>query len=81
VNWQANGTVNTILIWFNLTRKSVNYCMEFVLGITVLLIAIAGMAIGVIFNRRPLSGSCGGLNPNGACSLCGGNVQKCENSN
>lgn len=55
--------------------------MEFVLGITVLLIAIAGMAIGVIFNRRPLSGSCGGLNPNGACSLCGGNVQKCENSN
>jgi hypothetical protein len=38
------------------------------------------MAIGVIFNNKPISGSCGGLNPNGACSICGGDPQKCENT-
>ncbi len=54
--------------------------MEIFLGITVLAIAIAGMSIGVIFNNKPLSGSCGGLNPNGACSICGGDPQKCENT-
>jgi hypothetical protein len=54
--------------------------MEIVLGITVLAIAIAGMAIGVIFNNKPLSGSCGGLNPDGVCSICGGDPQKCENT-
>ena len=35
----------------------------------------------VIFNRKPLSGSCGGLNPNGECSICGGDTNKCDNSN
>ena len=54
--------------------------MEIFLGITVLAIAIAGMSIGVIFNYKPLSGSCGGLNPNGVCSICGGDSQKCENT-
>ena len=54
--------------------------MEIFLGITVLAIAIAGMSIGVIFNNKPLSGSCGGLNPNGVCSICGGDSQKCENT-
>ncbi|MBT4554899.1 MAG: (Na+)-NQR maturation NqrM [Candidatus Marinimicrobia bacterium] len=43
------------------------------------MIAISGMAIGVIFNNKPLSGSCGGLNPNGVCSLCGGNPENCDN--
>ncbi|MBT3518640.1 MAG: (Na+)-NQR maturation NqrM [Candidatus Marinimicrobia bacterium] len=53
--------------------------METILGICILLIAISGMAIGVIFNNKPLSGSCGGLNPNGVCSLCGGNPENCDN--
>ena len=39
------------------------------------------MSIGVIFDRKPLSGSCGGLNPNGECSICGGDTNKCDNSN
>jgi len=52
--------------------------MEIILGISILLVAIGGMAIGVIFNNKPLSGSCGGLNPDGVCSLCGGDSQKCE---
>ena len=54
--------------------------MEIFLGITVLAIAIAGMSIGAIFNNKPLSGSCGGLSPNGICSICGGNPEKCENT-
>ena len=35
------------------------------------------MSIGVIFNDKPLSGSCGG-NPDGSCSVCGGDINKCE---
>jgi hypothetical protein len=37
----------------------------------ILLMVIAGMAIGVMNGRRPISGSCGGLN-NGGCELCSG---------
>lgn len=37
----------------------------------VLLAVIAAMSIGVIYGRKPISGSCGGLN-NGMCELCGG---------
>lgn len=49
----------------------------------VLLLVVAGMAIGVMFGRKPLKGSCGGLN-NGSgdssCTVCGGNPAKCEES-
>ena len=55
--------------------------MEIILGIVVLSIAIAAMSIGAIFNRRPLSGSCGGFDPNGVCKICGGDEDKCDNSN
>tara|TARA_B100001996_G_scaffold43050_1_gene31067 strand:- start:134 stop:322 length:189 start_codon:yes stop_codon:yes gene_type:complete len=55
--------------------------MEILMGIIILGLAITAMSIGVIFNRKPLSGSCGGLEPNGDCSICGGNTSKCENSN
>ena len=37
----------------------------------VLLGVIGAMSIGVIAGRKPISGSCGGLN-NGSCELCGG---------
>ena len=53
--------------------------MEIFLGITILAIAMAGMSIGAIFNNKPISGSCGGLNSDGICSICGGDPQKCEN--
>ena len=54
--------------------------MNIVFGITILLIAIAGMAMGVIFNNKPLAGPCGSLNPEGVCSVCGGDSQNCENT-
>ena len=47
----------------------------------ILLLVVAGMAIGVIFVREPITGSCGGLNKAGVdetCELCGGNPNKCE---
>jgi hypothetical protein len=37
----------------------------------ILLTVIAGMAIGVMNGRKPISGSCGGLN-SGGCELCSG---------
>ena len=56
--------------------------IEFILSFVVLMLVVAGMAIGVINGRAPIAGSCGGLNNigiNGACEICGGDPQKCEN--
>jgi uncharacterized protein len=47
----------------------------------VMLLAVLGLALGVIFGRKPLAGSCGGIANLGIdkqCSLCGGNPQKCD---
>jgi hypothetical protein len=41
----------------------------------VLLTVIAAMAIGVINGRKPISGSCGGLN-GGGCELCSGTCKQ-----
>ena len=41
------------------------------ISFVVLLAVIGAMAIGVMNGRRPISGSCGGLN-GGRCELCGG---------
>ena len=35
--------------------------MEFLLSIIVIGLALLGMSIGIIFNRKPLQGSCGGV--------------------
>lgn len=45
--------------------------MQFLFAILVIGIAILGMSIGVIFNRKPLQGSCGGVASNCVC-LSGG---------
>ena len=39
------------------------------LSFVVMLAVVAGMSIGVINGRRPIKGSCGGLN-GGRCELC-----------
>jgi hypothetical protein len=35
--------------------------MEFIITFILFLLAVLGMALGVIFNRKQLQGSCGGL--------------------
>jgi hypothetical protein len=52
-------------------------------SIVIMLLVVAGMAIGVMFGRQPIKGSCGGLNNVGVdanCELCGGNPAKCKES-
>ena len=41
----------------------------------ILLAVIAAMASGVMNGRKPISGSCGGLN-GGGCELCSGRCKR-----
>ncbi|MFT6092127.1 MAG: hypothetical protein ACJA2Q_000009 [Pseudohongiellaceae bacterium] len=53
------------------------FLISFLLIVTVVLI----MSVGVIMGRKPVQGSCGGLNNLSGmdeCELCGGSVSKCE---
>jgi len=55
--------------------------IEFLLAFVIFVAVVAGMAVGVIYGRKPISGSCGGLNRlglDGACEICGGDLSKCE---
>ena len=52
-----------------------------VLAFLLMLVLVAGMAIGVLFGRKPISGSCGGMKALGmgvSCEICGGNPDLCE---
>lgn len=49
--------------------------------LAVLALVIIGMSVGVLLGRKPIAGSCGGmaaLKMDTACTICGGNPQKCE---
>ena len=51
------------------------------LAFGAMLTIIAGMAVGVMFGRQPIKGSCGGMSAVGIdaeCEICGGNPQRCE---
>ena len=51
------------------------------LAFPVMLLLVAGMAVGVMFGRKPISGSCGGmkaLGMNMECEICGGDPDRCE---
>ena len=55
----------------------------FFLALVLLLAVMVAMSVGVIFGRKPLTGSCGGVgNALGeedyVCDLCGGDPNKCE---
>jgi len=46
----------------------------------VLMTIICVMSVGVIFGKKPKTGSCGGLanlEPGRECELCGGNPSNC----
>jgi len=52
-----------------------------ILAFAFMLLVVAGMAIGVMFGRKPISGSCGGmkaLGMNMQCDICGGDPSRCE---
>ncbi|GAB2782915.1 (Na+)-NQR maturation NqrM [Halomonas shantousis] len=54
------------------------------LAFGLMLLLVAGMAIGVILGRKPIAGSCGGLNRLGlkqGCDICGGKDEVCEEEN
>lgn len=48
----------------------------------VILLVIAGMAVGVMHGREPIKGSCGGLNKlglrDGPCPVCGDDPAQCD---
>ena len=48
------------------------------LSIIILGLAILGLSIGVIFDNKPIQGSCGGIGADENCTVCGGDPQKCE---
>jgi uncharacterized protein len=55
----------------------------FIVSFIVLLSVVCLMAIGVIFGRKPIAGSCGGVGTalgeaDYVCELCGGDEAKCE---
>ena len=55
--------------------------MTVILTFAVLLTVVSIMAVGVVFGRTPIKGSCGGMSALGmktACDICGGNQQRCE---
>jgi hypothetical protein len=53
----------------------------FIISVLVFSLVIAAMAVGVMAGRAPIKGSCGGLGKlgvAGACEICGGDTQRCE---
>jgi hypothetical protein len=48
-----------------------------------MLLVVAGMAVGVMFGRKPIAGSCGGLQALGVsaeCEICGGSAARCQSA-
>jgi hypothetical protein len=54
--------------------------MTLLLAFLLMILVVGGMAIGVLFGRRPLQGTCGGLAGLGLgeCEICGGDRNRCE---
>jgi len=51
------------------------------ISVLVIGMVITGMAVGVLAGRAPIKGSCGGVGALGvdsACTICGGNPQRCD---
>ena len=53
---------------------------EMLIILLVLMLIITAMSVGVLFGKKPITGTCGGLanlEPGRECELCGGNPSKC----
>ena len=51
------------------------------LSFIVLILIVAGMAVGVLMGRKPIAGSCGGMTALGmdvACDVCKGDPEVCD---
>ena len=51
------------------------------LAFLFMVVVMGAMAIGVLFGRKPISGSCGGMKRLGMdveCEICGGNPSLCD---
>jgi hypothetical protein len=54
--------------------------LEMLIIFLVLITIIGVMSVGVLFGKKPITGSCGGLanlEPGRECELCGGNPSNC----
>ncbi len=75
---QANG-INIFNEINNL--KDVFMIETFVLTLIIIVLSLLGLGVGYIFSRKPLKGSCGGLNVvmGEDCHICGKkDVEQCE---
>ena len=55
----------------------------FLITFFILLLIIFSMSLGVLFGRKPITGSCGGLQGLGEeweCNISGGDPNKCKPS-
>ncbi len=47
-----------------------------------MVVLVVAMSVGVLFGKKPISGSCGGMSALGmevACDICGGDKTRCDN--
>lgn len=55
-----------------------------ILAFFAMLTLMTAMAVGVIFGRKPIAGTCGGMKALGMeveCEICGGNPEVCDSPN
>ena len=57
--------------------------IEFFLTLIIVASVIVSMSVGVLFKKKPIVGSCGGVGaalgePDYLCDICGGDESKCD---
>ena len=53
----------------------------FLFAFVLMVVLVTMMAVGVIWGREPIKGSCGGMKALGLemeCEICGGDLDKCD---